>query len=209
MSLNREHLALACTLYGGLRRQNPFLADLPENPLWVKWRYLPLDRWRCYGEAQKTKHGLVIAINPVAFEEGWVFILEGIINHEMVHLLIPEHGHDSTFEEYESGWEHLLDFRDCLRVFRDESERLAVDRTIVHIYKCPECSIEIKTDRMLPQGTACKLCCMAYGRGRHDSSFALKYVGRTRFGHGRQRDPDPEEANEQRTETSDTRGDPA
>ena len=202
MNLNREHLALACAAYGRIRAENPLLTEsLPPNPLWIRWHYLPWNRWKCYGEARECDHGPIVAINPMAFERGWDIVLEGIVNHELVHLLIPEVGHHDPFSELESAWPRHDEFRLALEKFRKKAEMLAIDRTIVHEYKCPECEQIIRVDRILPRGTACKMCCIKVSRGHHNPQFELIYVGRTRLGHGRDRnDQDQQETQQQRIE---------
>ncbi len=177
-SLTPDHLNRCCGIYTHLRSVNPHLSDLPENPLWIRWRYLPHNRWRCYGQAQDSVYGVKLSINPHAFDEGWDIVLIGIINHEMVHLLHPDIGHEEPFAEYEMGWDGYSEFRKELEIFRNYAERLAYDRTIVHVYCCSSCGSKIRTDRILPRGSSCKACCKRYNRGKISPHYSLIYEGR-------------------------------
>lgn len=184
MSLSREHLALVCAQYGRLRSSNPILQQLPTNPLWIRWRYLPWQRFRCYGEAQDSVLGATISINPLAFEPSWEIVLAGIIHHEMIHVLMPDEGHNQVFADAERSWSEYEAFRSALQIFREEAERLALDRSIVHIYHCKVCEITIRIDRILPIGTACKHCCIKDNQGKHSHLFSLIYEGREGNNHG-------------------------
>ena len=182
--LSVEHLRRVVAIYKGLRIDNPLLSDLPENPMWIRWRYLKSNRWRCYGTAEDSRLGVKISINPFAFEEGWDLVLVGIINHEMCHVLRPDLGHEPPFHDLESGWDKLADFQVALQEFRSFAERLAHDRTLVHTYECPQCWKKISTDRILPKGSGCKQCAMKKNRGRVSPHYALIYVGTEGINHG-------------------------
>jgi predicted SprT family Zn-dependent metalloprotease len=175
-ALSNEHLIIVSSIYGQLRSENPHLKGLPSNPLWIRWRYLPVNRWRCYGEAQDSAQGITISINPLAFESGWQLVLVGIINHELVHCLMPHEGHNSVFNLAESGWERLADFRERLAEFRGYVKSTIQGRARFN-YQCSTCGIDISVDRLLPKGTACRVCCSTKNRGRHSDSFALTYIG--------------------------------
>ena len=182
--LSSEHLSQVCRIYEHLRIANPCLVDLPKNPLWIRWRYLPYDRWRCYGQAQKSDIGVMLSINPHAFDEGWDNVLVGIINHEMVHLLRPDLGHEEPFKEYEMGWNGYRAWRIDLEQFRSHAERQSYYRTIVHTYRCDKCKRVMKTDQILPPGSACKHCCQEYNRGKISPHYSLIYVGREGLDNG-------------------------
>ncbi len=184
MNLSREHLAMVCSHYGRLRSINPILSELPTNPLWIRWRYLPWNRWRCYGEAEDSRLGATVSINPLAFDEGWDIVLSGIIHHEMIHLLMPDEGHNQVFGDAERSWCDYSAFRSALQLFREEAERFALDRSIVHVYHCRSCDLTIHIDRILPIGTACKHCCISDNRGKHSHLFSLIYEGRQGKDHG-------------------------
>ena len=182
--LSPEHLSRVCLIYEVLCESNPSLSDLPKNPLWIRWRYLPYDRWRCYGEAQESDIGPMLSINPHAFDDGWADVLVGIINHEMVHLAHPYLGHEDPFKDYEMGWPGYRAWRVSLEQFRSHTEREAYYRTIVHVYSCPSCERVVKTDQELPPGSACKHCCMEHNRGNISPHYSLIYVGREGLDNG-------------------------
>lgn len=176
-ALTNEHLALVSSIYGHLRMTNPHLKGLPSNPLWIRWLYLPVDRWRCYGEAQDSEQGITISINPLAFESEWSLVLQGIINHELVHCLMPQEGHNQVFHLAEAGWEHLNEFRMMLEQFR-EFVRDAIHSKHRFNYECPSCGIAISLDKFLPKGSACRVCCTTKNRGNHSIEFELRYRGK-------------------------------
>lgn len=182
--LNHEHLRIVCAIYERLRIENPILEELPPNPLWIRWWYLPHTRWRCYGRAEDSVLGCKISINPFAFEAGWEIVLEGIINHEMCHILRPDLGHEDPFMDLERGWPRFDDFQIALHEFRTLAERLARDRSLIHTYRCPTCDKLIRTDRVLPKGSGCKECTKRYNRGRVSPHYALIYVGTEGLDHG-------------------------
>lgn len=202
--LSSDHLARVCSIYGYLRQANPSLRDLPANPLWIRWRYLPYERWKCYGVAQDSRLGVMVSINPLAFEEGWDLTLTGIINHELCHCMYPDIGHMDPFKDHEKGWEQYHAFRLELEMFREHARRIALDRSIIHIYYCDRCDTHIHLDRLLPAGTACKMCCIRVTKGQHSPLFALKYVGREGNCHGIPRDnhQQAQEAQQQGLEAS-------
>lgn len=196
-SLDLDHLNRCCRIYGELREANPHLADLPANPLWIRWRYLPHTRWRCYGQAQESRFGAILSINPHAFDDGWDVVLTGIINHEMVHLLHPDIGHHDPFKEYEMGWDGYREFRIELERFRSYAEELAYNRTIVHVYKCPSCDRRMRTDRILPRGSSCKHCCKKYNRGKISPHYSLIYEGREGMDNDGNREPSDNDRKEE------------
>lgn len=175
-ALSNEHLIIVSSIYGHLRSDNPHLNSLPSNPLWIRWRYLPVNRWRCYGEAQDSEQGITISINPLAFEGDWHIVLEGIINHELVHCLMPHEGHNQTFHIAEAGWSKLASFKERLALFR-EYVKQSISGSVRFNYQCSTCSISISVDRLLPKGTACRVCCSEKNRGRHSDQFSLTYIG--------------------------------
>lgn len=175
-ALNNEHLIIVSSIYGHLRSENPHLKGLPTNPLWIRWRYLPVNRWRCYGEAQDSEQGITISINPLAFEGEWQLVLEGIINHELVHCLMPHEGHNQTFHIAEAGWDRLSEFTIQLARFR-EYVKSTIQGSARFKYHCEHCLLDISVDRLLPKGTACRICCSTKNRGRHSDAFALTYTG--------------------------------
>lgn len=175
-SLSSDELVLVSAIYGRLRAENPHLAGLPTNPLWIRWLHLPAERWRCDGEAQDSAQGITISINPYAFEPQWRLVLEGIINHELVHCLMPSEGHNQNFHLAEAGWHGLSDFRIMLTDFREYVKASIAGKNRFN-YRCSECSIEISVDRLLPKGTACRVCCSTKNRGKHSPDFELTYVG--------------------------------
>jgi len=176
-ALSNEHLIIASSIYGRLRSLNPFLKGLPSNPLWIRWRYLPVERWRCYGEAQDSAQGITISINPLAFEDEWRLVLEGIINHELVHCMIPHEGHNQRFKKAERGWEQIDDFTQALADFR-EFVKESIHSKHRFNYECPECRVSISVDKFLPKGSACRLCCTTKNRGRHAVRYELTYLGK-------------------------------
>jgi predicted SprT family Zn-dependent metalloprotease len=175
-ALTNEHLVLVSSIYGHLRSDNPHLNSLPINPLWIRWRYLPVDRWRCFGEAQDSEQGITISINPLAFGDEWLLVLQGIINHELVHCLMPHEGHNQAFHIAEAGWEQVAEFKSQLAVFRDYVKETIQGRNRFD-YECSSCSIRISVDRFLPSGSACRVCCSTKNRGQHTKSFELTYLG--------------------------------
>ena len=159
---------------------------LPKSPHHVRWVYLRKGSYKRLGWARpaiRDENGHIvepamIAVHPTAFRPAWRPVLLGLLNHEILHLAIPEHGHDDIFyaeeavlPEYKKCQEWRQKFIDYIN---DDARRLRG----VYVYECPVCERTLESIRKLPERSSCRHCCEDYNDGNYDEQYTLIYVGR-------------------------------
>ena len=159
---------------------------LPRSPHHVSWVYLRKGSYSRLGWARppvRDANGHIIepamiAIHPSAFKYAWRPVLLGLLNHEMLHLAIPEHGHDEIYLREEQVLPEYPACREWRFKFIDYINEDARRMKGVYVYECIFCERQVESIRKLPEKSSCRHCCDQYTKGRWDKRYTLIYVGR-------------------------------
>lgn len=160
--------------------------NLPASPNHVQFVYLRKGSYSRLGWArppQRNEDGQIIdpamiAIHPNALSPAWRPVLLGLLNHEMLHLAIPEHGHDEVFHREERVLPEFQKSQEWRFKFIDHITSDARRIKGVYVYDCPSCHRVVESIRRMPEKSACRHCCLLFNDGDWSATYALNYVGR-------------------------------
>lgn len=197
-SLATNHFQTVWVLYSGLREQNPHLDELPVEPTNFRWRYLSADSYDVLALTEWAEDGSVtISIHPLAFTPSWEFVLLGLLNHELSHLICgSREAHGPIFRQTEKGWtgfEQWIGERREFAKFVQAEVKSNLD-SLRHRYTCPMCNRIIECKHRLQVGAACYACCALNNSGRWLKGASLKYEGLLPQGVGLNNEPTEEQA---------------
>ena len=180
-ALSTPHFQVVWGLYTGLRDRNLFLKGLPTEPTNFRWRYLSADSYDVLALTEWDSDGSpIISIHPLAFTPSWEFVLLGLLNHELSHVISgSKAGHGSEFSEVERGW---TDYNQWIGERREFAKFVIAEvRTnldaLRHRYTCLMCERIIECRHRLQRGAACYVCCALNNSGRWLKAAVFKYEG--------------------------------
>ena len=180
-TLSTSHFQSIWSLYTGLRKRNPELTTLPSEPTNFRWRYLSADSYDVLALTEWGADGsVIISIHPLAFTPSWEFVLLGLLNHELSHVICgSREGHGVEYRRVEKGW---ADFDQWIGERREFAKfvigevRSNLD-SLRHRYKCRMCDRIIEAKHRLHRGVACYVCCALNNSGRWLNTAVLIYEG--------------------------------
>tara|TARA_R110001592_G_scaffold210521_3_gene462125 strand:+ start:35383 stop:35928 length:546 start_codon:yes stop_codon:yes gene_type:complete len=154
---------------------------MPSTAGHFRWRYLSADNYNILGLTEWTDNGApIISIHPFAFTPSWEFVLLGLLNHEMSHLMAgSDAGHGPVFSSIERSWPDYNQWVGERREFAGfvKNEVKANLENLRHRYRCPSCDRHIECKQKLSPGAACFVCCALNNSGRWLKSAVLIWEG--------------------------------
>lgn len=182
MSIKSAHYTTISTLFRGLKDANKDLSPLPSEASHFRWNYLSADNYNILGLTEWTNDGKspIISIHPLAFTPSWEFVLLGLLNHELSHLVAgSDAAHGPIFVSIEQRWDGYEAWTGERREFASfvQNEVKANLENLRHLYRCQTCSRIVQCKHRLSPGAACFVCCALNNSGRWLKSAVLIYNG--------------------------------
>lgn len=176
--IDPEHIVRFSEVYRRLRfERSEVFGGLPFSITWLKLRYLRRNTIRTlatvtFGES------CTLALHPYIFEWSNPILLEGVIHHEMLHLVLgPKVAHSKIFKQIEKDWEHFKDYRRQRQKFIHNLEENARQAGRLLRYECPNCLTSILRTRPMKPESACWKCMKRENNGIWSESYIFIKVG--------------------------------
>ena len=171
--LSPEHLLLVRDIYRSLRNERKeIFGGLPFGTSWIRFRYLKKGTIRTLALTEFDKQ--TIAIHPLAFDYTKPIVLEGLLHHELLHLVLGKAvGHNKFYRAIEQDWERYSEWhRERGKFVRAIEENARSEGRLLR-YECPNCrKVLLRTRPMKPE-SACSACCDSLNGGVWSESFVL------------------------------------
>ena len=193
--LDVDDLLSVHAVYRTLTSNDKWFDVLPKSPSWIRWNYLDEYDNSAVGAIQFQEIPL-ISIHREAFKWNDPIILEGVMRHELLHLVLgSEEGHGAIFTSAEGSWSRLHQYQmEKKRFFRNLHAQQAVNDE--YVYECPACEGVYRTKRPLSPDSCCRECCISFNDGKWCESYILIRVGLSSTHHERKQSPHREARNE-------------
>ena len=184
--LDVDDLLSVHAVYRNLFNNDKWFHVLPESPSWIRWNYLDEHDNSAVGAIQFQEIPL-ISIHREAFQWDNPIILEGVIRHELLHLVLgSDEGHGAIFTSAENSWSRYHQYHmEKKRFFRNLHARMAI--TDEFVYECPACEGVYRTKRPLSPDSCCRECCISFNNGNWCETYVLIKVGLPPMQHEREK----------------------
>jgi len=172
--LSVEHLLQVQAHYRSLRESDNFIKELPPKSDWIRWRYLDDDINHKLASV-RFEQSPTISIHAYAFDWNDPLLLEGLIRHELLHLVWgASEGHGALFTASEEGWDKFHRYKRQKRRF---FSALHSQSGREFSYACANCQRMVHLNRALRPNSACLECCKAFNNGKWCQAYTLIRVG--------------------------------
>mgnify|MGYP003637265179 FL=1 len=172
-----ENLLAIREIYRELRNERKdVFGGLPHGTSWLRFRYLKLGTVRTL--ASVSFNPPTLSIHRLAFEYSNPLLLKGLIQHELLHLVLgADIGHKPIFRSVEKSWNKYEEYSKQRSKFVrivEESER---DAGRLLRYECPNCKLAVLRTRKMKPESSCTNCCKNHNSGVWSEMYSFIRVG--------------------------------